>query len=53
MRKASITRVTTETKIKLGLTIEGGGRDVVSTGIRFLDHMLELFALHGAFDLML
>jgi imidazoleglycerol-phosphate dehydratase len=53
MRKASITRVTTETQIKLGLTIEGGGRYQVSTGIRFLDHMLELFARHGAFDLML
>ncbi len=53
MRKASITRVTTETQIKLGLTIEGGGRYEVSTGIRFLDHMLELFARHGAFDLML
>src|SRR6478752_2096448 len=53
MRKASITRVTTETQIKLALTIEGSGRYEVSTGIRFLDHMLELFARHGAFDLKL
>src|SRR5579864_897703 len=53
MRKASITRVTTETQIKLTLTIEGGGQYEVSTGIRFLDHMLELFARHGAFDLKL
>ncbi len=53
MRKASIERITTETQIKLALTIEGGGRYDVSTGIRFLDHMLELFARHGAFDLKL
>src|ERR1700760_2482210 len=53
MRKASIKRVTTETQIKLALTIEGSGRYEVSTGIRFLDHMLELFARHGAFDLEL
>jgi imidazoleglycerol-phosphate dehydratase len=53
MRKASIERITTETQIKLALTIEGGGRYEISTGIRFLDHMLELFARHGAFDLRL
>ncbi len=53
MRKASIQRVTTETQIKLALTIEGAGRYEISTGIRFLDHMLELFARHGAFDLKL
>jgi imidazoleglycerol-phosphate dehydratase len=53
MRKASIERITTETQIKLALTIEGGGRYEISTGIRFLDHMLELFARHGAFDLKL
>jgi len=53
MRKASIERVTTETQIKLALTIEGSGRYEVSTGIRFLDHMLELFVRHGAFDLKL
>ena len=50
MRKASLRRVTTETQIQLALTIEGRGRYEVSTGIRFFDHMLELFARHGAFD---
>jgi imidazoleglycerol-phosphate dehydratase len=46
-------RATTETDIQLALTIEGHGRYQVATGIRFLDHMLELFARHGAFDLKL
>src|SRR5947207_11195252 len=53
MRKAAIDRVTKETKIKLRLIIEGKGKHKVSTGIRFFDHMLELFANHGAFDLEL
>ncbi len=53
MRKAKLHRSTTETDIELALTIEGRGRYDVSTGIRFLDHMLELFARHGAFDLKL
>ncbi len=53
MRKARLHRSTTETDIELALTIEGQGRYEVSTGIRFLDHMLELFARHGAFDLKL
>ena len=53
MRKARIHRVTAETDIDLALAIEGQGRYEVSTGIRFLDHMLELFARHGAFDLKL
>ena len=53
MRKARLHRVTTETEIQLALTIEGQGRYEVATGIRFLDHMLELFARHGAFDLKL
>jgi imidazoleglycerol-phosphate dehydratase len=53
MRKAKLHRVTTETDIELALTIEGQGRYSVSTGVRFLDHMLELFARHGAFDLKL
>src|SRR5437764_10728364 len=53
MRKSAIDRVTKETKIKLRLTIEGKGRYNISTGIRFFDHMLELFANHGAFDLEL
>jgi imidazoleglycerol-phosphate dehydratase len=53
MRKATQHRVTTETEIRLALTIEGRGRYDITTGIRFLDHMLELFARHGAFDLKL
>ena len=52
-RKGAIHRRTTETKIDLKLTIEGGGHYKVKTGIRFFDHMLELFARHGAFDLEL
>jgi imidazoleglycerol-phosphate dehydratase len=51
MRKAKLHRATTETDIRLALTLEGRGRYQISTGIRFLDHMLELFARHGAFDL--
>ena len=53
MRKAKLHRHTNETDIQLSLAIEGRGRYEVSTGIRFLDHMLELFARHGAFDLTL
>ena len=53
MRTAALDRKTTETKIVLKLTIEGQGRYTVSTGIRFFDHMLELFTRHGAFDLEL
>jgi imidazoleglycerol-phosphate dehydratase len=53
MRKANIKRVTKETQVKIALTIEGRGRYQVSTGIRFFDHMLELFAHHGGFDLRL
>jgi imidazoleglycerol-phosphate dehydratase len=52
-RAASFSRNTTETKISIALTIEGGGHYKVSTGIRFFDHMLELFTRHGAFDLEL
>ena len=51
MRKARIERKTKETDIRLALTVDGKGRYNVSTGIRFFDHMLELFAHHGAFDL--
>jgi len=51
MRRASIHRVTKETDIRAALVIEGRGRYKVSTGIRFFDHMLELFAHHGGFDL--
>jgi imidazoleglycerol-phosphate dehydratase len=52
-RSAAFERNTTETKIAIRLTIEGQGRYTVSTGIRFFDHMLELFTRHGAFDLEL
>ncbi len=51
MRRATIRRVTKETEIEGKLKIEGSGRYRISTGIRFLDHMLELFARHGGFDL--
>ena len=53
MRKATIERNTNETKINGSLTLEGKGRAQISTGIRFLDHMLELFTRHGGFDLTL
>ncbi len=51
MRRAVINRRTTETQIAITLTLEGRGRYQVRTGIRFLDHMLELVARHGGFDL--
>lgn len=51
MRRALIERNTTETRIRLKLNLDGRGRYDVTTGIRFLDHMLELVARHGAFDL--
>ena len=53
MRKASIHRASKETQIRVSLTIEGRGHYRISTGIRFFDHMLELFAHHGGFDLKL
>ncbi|HEV2348215.1 MAG TPA: imidazoleglycerol-phosphate dehydratase HisB [Terriglobia bacterium] len=52
-RTARIHRHTTETDIRLRLALDGRGRYKISTGIRFLDHMLELFARHGGFDLEL
>ena len=52
-RKAAVARDTTETRIALALTIEGKGIYKISTGIRFFDHMLELFTRHGGFDLKL
>jgi imidazoleglycerol-phosphate dehydratase len=51
VRRGVIDRRTTETQIQLAIGLEGRGRYDVRTGIRFLDHMLELFARHGAFDL--
>ena len=52
-RMAAFERNTTETRIAIKLTIEGEGRYEIATGIRFFDHMLELFARHGAFHLEL
>src|SRR5215472_2319445 len=51
MRSAAIERNTKETQISGKLKIEGRGKYQVSTGIRFFDHMLELFSKHGGFDL--
>jgi imidazoleglycerol-phosphate dehydratase len=50
-RKASVERITKETQIRGSLTIDGRGTYQISTGVRFFDHMLELFAKHGGFDL--
>ena len=51
MRRAVIDRRTTETQIALTIVLDGKGQYSVRTGIRFLDHMLELFARHGGFNL--
>jgi len=51
MRRAVIERNTTETQIRLALNIDGAGVFSNRTGIRFLDHMLDLVARHGGFDL--
>ena len=53
MRRAALGRDTKETQIRGALTIEGRGKYEITTGIRFLDHMLELFTKHGGFDLTL
>jgi imidazoleglycerol-phosphate dehydratase len=52
-RGAELERITTETQIALALNIDGTGIYKVKTGIRFFDHMLELFTRHGGFDLAL
>jgi imidazoleglycerol-phosphate dehydratase len=52
-RKASVERITKETQIRGSLSIDGQGTYEISTGIRFFDHMLELFTKHGGFDLKL
>jgi imidazoleglycerol-phosphate dehydratase len=51
VRRALVDRQTRETQIRVRIGIEGKGRYDIRTGIRFLDHMLELVARHGAFDL--
>jgi imidazoleglycerol-phosphate dehydratase len=53
VRVGTVKRDTTETKIALTLTVDGQGTYSVTTGIRFFDHMLELFTRHGGFDLTL
>ena len=53
MRRGVIERRTAETSIALAVALDGKGRYRVHTGIRFLDHMLELVARHGAFDLQI
>ncbi len=50
-RKATIERITRETQIKLTLDLDGTGEAKVCTSVPFLDHMLNLFARHGLFDL--
>ncbi|MCL2370720.1 MAG: imidazoleglycerol-phosphate dehydratase HisB [Firmicutes bacterium] len=51
MRKAKITRGTKETQIELEINLDGKGIREIATGIGFFDHMLDLFAVHGGFDL--
>ncbi len=51
MREASVERTTKETSISLKLNVDGTGRADIDTGVGFLDHMLELLAFHGQFDL--
>jgi imidazoleglycerol-phosphate dehydratase len=50
-RRSEIKRITRETDIRVALDIDGEGKNAISTGVPFLDHMLELFARHGLFDL--
>jgi imidazoleglycerol-phosphate dehydratase len=50
-RRATIRRKTAETDVRVRLMLDGRGRSDISTGIRFFDHMLDLVARHGAFDL--
>ena len=50
-RTATINRKTGETDVSLTLTVDGTGQSDIATGVGFLDHMLELFAKHGLFDL--
>ena len=51
MRKSEITRTTRETDITVALELDGTGKGSIDTGIPFMNHMLELFAKHGFFDL--
>jgi imidazoleglycerol-phosphate dehydratase len=51
MRSASVSRRTAETDVSVSIALDGTGKAEISTGVGFLDHMLELFARHGLFDL--
>ena len=51
-RSATVERKTRETEVKVDLNLDGGGHGRVETGVPFLDHMLESFARHGFFDLV-
>ena len=51
MRKASVERNTSETKIKVDLNLDGKGKSNIDTGIGFFNHMLEGFTKHGLFDM--
>lgn len=51
MRKASLSRTTKETDIKVEFNLDGNGQANIKTSVGFLDHMFELFAFHGNFDL--
>jgi len=51
-RTAAIERITRETRIKLSIDLDGSGQGKICTSVPFLDHMLDLFARHGLFDLM-
>src|SRR3982751_571616 len=53
MRESKVERNTKETQITGSLRLEGAGIYQITTGVRFLDHMLELFTKHGAFDMQL
>jgi imidazoleglycerol-phosphate dehydratase len=51
MRSASVSRRTAETDVAVSVALDGAGKAEIATGVGFLDHMLELFARHGLFDL--
>jgi len=51
MREAEVYRKTGETEVRVRLNLDGTGKNEIRTGVGFLDHMLELFARHGRFDL--
>jgi imidazoleglycerol-phosphate dehydratase len=51
MRAASVSRRTAETDVAVSIALDGTGKAEIATGVGFLDHMLELFARHGGFDL--